>query len=56
MVERVVYVLGAGASHDAGGPLISDFFSTNTEKNARIHANYFNSNERFLALKAAYNM
>lgn len=56
MVERVVYVLGAGASHDAGGPLISDFFSKNAERNARIHAKYFSSNERFLALESAYKI
>lgn len=55
LVEKVVYVLGAGASNDAGGPLISDFFSMNTEKNERVHLNYFRSKEKYLALEAAYD-
>jgi len=55
MVERVVYVLGAGASFDAGGPLIKDFFSDESERSARVHSEYFDGDEKYSALKAVYD-
>lgn len=54
MVERVVYVLGAGSSYDAGGPLIRDFFSMDSERSERVHFDHFQSDEKFLGLQAAY--
>jgi len=55
MVERVVYVLGAGASFDAGGPLIKDFFSDGSERSAKVHSEYFDGDEKYSALKAVYD-
>ena len=55
MVERTVYVLGAGASFDAGGPLIKDFFSVENEKSRRVHERYFYSDDKFLSLKSIYD-
>jgi len=54
MVEKVVYVLGAGASYDAGGPLIRDFFSRESAKTMRVHSNYFDGDDKFRILEAAY--
>jgi len=54
MVERVAYVLGAGASFDAGGPLISDFFSRERSNDAKIYARWFDDNERYLTLEGLY--
>lgn len=54
MVERVVYVLGAGTSYDAGGPLIRDFFMTDSARSERVHSDYFLTDEKFLSLQAAY--
>lgn len=54
MVERVVYVLGAGASHDAGGPLVKDFFSRETERSKTVHTNYFDGDSKFSALESIY--
>jgi NAD-dependent SIR2 family protein deacetylase len=54
MVERVVYVLGAGASYDAGGPLIRDFFSMQSGRSERVHSDYFLSDGKFRSLQAAY--
>lgn len=49
-----MYVLGAGASYDAGGPLIRDFFSNMSERSARVHREYFEGDEKYSTLKAIY--
>jgi NAD-dependent SIR2 family protein deacetylase len=54
MVERIVYVLGAGASYDAGGPLIRDFFSNMSERSANVHSQYFEGDDKYSKLKAIY--
>ena len=41
MVEDIVYILGAGASYDAGGPLIRDFFSMKGRYDAKVYPAYF---------------
>jgi NAD-dependent SIR2 family protein deacetylase len=54
MVERVVYVLGAGSSSDAGGPLTRDFFSRLGKKDNTIYARHFDNNSRYLTIEAIY--
>jgi NAD-dependent SIR2 family protein deacetylase len=55
MVERVVYVLGAGASFDAGGPLTRDFFARNRKYDERIYERYFLGNKKYEAIAAIYD-
>jgi NAD-dependent SIR2 family protein deacetylase len=61
MVEEVVYVLGAGASYDAGGPLVRDFFSMSGRYDARIYPTYFENpsrpsdKKRYWLLSEAYS-
>jgi len=54
MVENIVYVLGAGASNDAGGPLVKDFFSKSRPNDEAIYSRYFNDNPRYQILEKIY--
>jgi NAD-dependent SIR2 family protein deacetylase len=47
MVKKIVYVLGAGASVDAGGPLMKDFFSKSHQDDEKIYPRYFDGNIRY---------
>ncbi len=55
MVERVVYVLGAGATYDAGGPLTRDFFARNRKYDDRIYERHFLGNKKYEAIAAVYD-
>lgn len=55
MIERVVYVLGAGASYDAGGPLTRDFFARNRRYDEWIYERCFYGNKKFLAIASVYD-
>lgn len=55
MTEHVVYVLGAGASYDAGGPLIRDFFSRSRANDAKIYPRRFDNSSRYLTIEALYH-
>ncbi|TFH08773.1 MAG: hypothetical protein E4H14_05770 [Candidatus Thorarchaeota archaeon] len=46
MAEYTVYVLGAGASYDAGGPLIRDFFSRSGRYDYLVYPRYFENPKR----------
>jgi len=54
MAQRSVYVLGAGASCEAGGPLIKDFFSRGKKSDAAVYARRFDGDEKYLVLEAIY--
>jgi NAD-dependent SIR2 family protein deacetylase len=54
MGQRNVFVLGAGASCEAGGPLIKDFFSRGKESDASVYARRFDDDEKYLVLEAIY--
>jgi NAD-dependent SIR2 family protein deacetylase len=54
MIERVVYVLGAGASYDAGGPLTRDFFAKNRKYDEAIYQRYFYGNKKYEAIASIY--
>lgn len=47
MVKHVVYVLGAGASREASGPLVRDFMFARDKRGAKIHSHYFYSDKRY---------
>jgi len=54
MIERVVYVLGAGASRDAGGPLMEDFFSRSLPSDQRIYPRHFDYNLKYQLIERLY--
>jgi NAD-dependent SIR2 family protein deacetylase len=54
MVENIVYVLGAGASFDAGGPLTRDFFSSSSERSRTVHQRYFEKDRKFQSLATIF--
>ena len=47
-------MLGAGASYDAGGPLVRDFFSRDSERSASIHRQYFDGIGKFEIMERMY--
>lgn len=47
MPKKIVYVLGAGSSVDAGGPLMKDFFSRSHKDDEKIYSRYFDGKDRF---------
>jgi len=61
MAKKTVYVLGAGASYDAGGPLTKDFFSRHGRYDSIIYPTYYENpgrpsdGLRFSVLKHAYS-
>jgi len=55
MTINTVYILGAGASKDAGGPLVKDFFSRNDASIKTIHEKYFDKDNKYQILQSAYN-
>jgi NAD-dependent SIR2 family protein deacetylase len=54
MVIKVVYILGAGASYDAGGPLINDFFSRVGRYDKNIYPRHYDNNTKFNILESLY--
>ncbi|HEX9907044.1 MAG TPA: hypothetical protein VGB78_01065 [Thermoplasmata archaeon] len=55
MIEKVVYVLGAGASYDAGGPLTRDFFAKNRKYDEEIYQRHFYGNKKYEAIASIYD-